>query len=310
MHVTVAICTWNRARLLTQTLTRMRDLRLPDGTTWELLIVNNNCTDDTDAVIARHSDSLPLRRLHEPAQGLSNARNCAVAAAQGDLLLWTDDDVLVDPDWITEYVTAVNRFPQAGYFGGTVDPWFAYDPPRWVLTNLDRLDGPFALRRLGPEVRPLTRTEQVFGANMAFRTRLMKDFRFNASLGRIGKEMLSGEETELVTRLQAAGWSGVWVGSARVRHYIPAERLTSAYVWKFFHGIGRTNQRRFPSDPSCPKLFGVPRWVLRRYVANRLRSLLLAPSCGARWLDSYIQAAVSRGVLDECRTQPVASFRT
>jgi len=310
MFITVAICTWNRAKLLDQTLAEMHKLRIPDGVEWELLVVNNNCTDDTDAVIVRHTLSLPLRRLHEPKQGHSNARNCAIAAARGELLLWTDDDVLVDPDWITEYVVAANRFPQAGFFGGTVDPWFANNPPRWVQANLDRLEGPFALRRFGPDVRLLTNTEQVFGANMAFRTALMKDFRFDPALGRVGNEMLSGDETDLVARLQAAGWSGVWVGTARVRHYIPAGRLTAAYVWKFFHGLGRTSQRRYPSDLSCPQLFGVPRWLIRQYLADRVRSLFLAPFCGASWLDNYIRAAVFRGVIDECRTQPVTRVQT
>ena len=82
MIVTVAICTWNRAKLLDQTLTEMRKLRIPPGIEWELLVVNNHCTDETDAVIARHRGALPIQRLFEPRQGLSNARNCAVSTAR------------------------------------------------------------------------------------------------------------------------------------------------------------------------------------------------------------------------------------
>lgn len=77
MNLTVAICTWNRAALLDWTLARMRELRIPDGVEWELLIVNNNCTDQTDAVIARHAGVLPIRRIFEVNPGLSNARNRA-----------------------------------------------------------------------------------------------------------------------------------------------------------------------------------------------------------------------------------------
>src|SRR5262245_10371837 len=65
MKVTVAICTWNRAKLLDQTLTGMRDLRVPTGVEWQLLVVNNNSPDQTDAVIERHSRQLPVRRLFE-----------------------------------------------------------------------------------------------------------------------------------------------------------------------------------------------------------------------------------------------------
>src|SRR4051812_37235025 len=104
MLITVAVCTWNRAGLLDRTLSRMCQLRVPEGVEWELLVVNNNCTDETDAVLARYQGRLPLRRLSEPSQGHSHARNRAVRAARGELLIWTDDDVLVEPDWIAGYV--------------------------------------------------------------------------------------------------------------------------------------------------------------------------------------------------------------
>ena len=100
MFITVAICTWNRAILLDKTLTQMHRLCVPDDVEWELLVVNNNCSDDTDAVIGRHADILPIRRIHEMKTGLSNARNTAVHNAKGDYIIWTDDDVLVDEKWL------------------------------------------------------------------------------------------------------------------------------------------------------------------------------------------------------------------
>ena len=100
VSVSVVICTWNRAGLLDQTLARMRELHVPAGLAWELLVVNNNCTDDTDAVAARHRGHLPLRPVREPTPGLSNARNKGLAEARGELILWTDDDVRVDPGWL------------------------------------------------------------------------------------------------------------------------------------------------------------------------------------------------------------------
>lgn len=301
MLITVAVCTWNRADLLDRTLARLRDLAVPAGTEWELLVVNNNCTDHTDAVLSKHATALPLRRLLEPKQGLSNARNCAVDHARGALLVWTDDDVLAEPDWLAEYAKAAEAFPRAGYFGGTVDPWFETDPPRWVLRHLARLEGAFAIRRLGPGVRPLADGELVYGANMAFRTDLLRGARFDPALGRTGAGMLGGEETAVMDRLRAAGHPGVWVGSARVRHFIPAERLTACYVWRYFHGQGRTDVRRTRPERGAPRLCGAPRWMVRRYLAERARSLLLAPGRGAAWLNHFTRAATARGMIDECR---------
>ena len=75
MKITVAICTWNRAALLDQTLCEMHKLEIPAGVEWELLVVNNNCTDGTDAVVAEHAKGLPILRLFEARPGLSNAGN-------------------------------------------------------------------------------------------------------------------------------------------------------------------------------------------------------------------------------------------
>src|SRR5689334_7868892 len=124
MDVTVAICTWNRARLLDSTLAQFCKLRIPDGLTWELLVVDNNSTDDTRAVIEKYSGRLPVRRLLEAEQGASPARNRAIAEAAADLLLFTDGDVLVDEGWLAAYVEAAERWPNAGFFGGLITPWF------------------------------------------------------------------------------------------------------------------------------------------------------------------------------------------
>src|SRR5438067_7149458 len=221
MHVTVAICTWNRANLLDRTLARMRELSVPPGLAWELLVVNNNCTDDTDAVIARHAGALPLGRLLETKQGLSHARNCALEHVRGELLVWTDDDVLVEPGWLSAYVEAARAHPAAGYFGGPVEPWFEADPPADLLRYLPSVRGAFALVDYGPETRPLAAGEAPFGANMAFRTELVRSFRFDPKLGRTGASQIGDEETALLEALNREGRFGVWVGPARVRHFIP-----------------------------------------------------------------------------------------
>src|SRR5262249_32698178 len=136
MDVTVAICTWNRAHLLDRGLSRFCELRVPDGLTWELLVVDNNCTDDTAAVVDKDADRLPVRRIVEPKQGLSNARNCAIRHATGALLIFTDDDVLVDELWLDAYVTAAARWPNAAYFGGVIIPKYEDEPPAWYRGQL------------------------------------------------------------------------------------------------------------------------------------------------------------------------------
>src|SRR5690348_908357 len=98
-RLTVAICTWNRARALRTTLEQLTRVRVPAGAAWELLVVNNNCTDDTDAACREFETRLPIRLLHEPTPGQSHARNLAIRESRGAYIAWTDDDVLVDEGW-------------------------------------------------------------------------------------------------------------------------------------------------------------------------------------------------------------------
>ncbi len=100
VQVSIIICTCNRAALMRRTLDSMRSLAIPRGVTWEIVVVNNNSTDDTAAVLASFAERLPLTCVFEPVPGLSRSRNRGVAASSGDLLLFTDDDVLVEPGWV------------------------------------------------------------------------------------------------------------------------------------------------------------------------------------------------------------------
>jgi glycosyltransferase involved in cell wall biosynthesis len=300
MRLTVAICTWNRCKLLQQALEQMTKLAIPQGVEWELLVINNNCTDATDEVIASYADRLPILRLFEPRQGHSNARNLAARHATGELSLWTDDDVIVDHDWLAEYVLAARRWPKAVYFGGMITPCFEKEPPQWITENLKQLEGMLVIRNFGSVERPFKGTEQPWGANMAFRQFVFKDYLFNPRIGRQADTLILGDETELFERLRKSSQQGVWVPTSRVRHYVPAERLTRKYLWSFFQGIGRTDVR-MRGVPEGKLLWGVPRWLFRTSWEMKWRYYWRRLSRQADWIQAYIQAAQIGGVIQEVR---------
>ena len=131
MRISVAICTWNRAGLLDQTLAEMCKLRIPAGVDWELLVVNNNSTDHTDEVIARHSKLLPLRGLFErnkefPTPKTAQWTRLRETCCCGRMTTcWS-----MNTGW-REYVRAANDWPEASFFGGRIDPWYETEPPGW-----------------------------------------------------------------------------------------------------------------------------------------------------------------------------------
>ncbi len=301
-RVTVAICTWNRARLLDQTLTQMHALKIPQGLDWELLVVNNNCTDDTDAVLARHARALPLRRILEPTQGKSHACNRAVAEARGDLMVWTDDDVLVDPEWLAAYRQAADRWPEASYFGGPIEPWFERTPPHWVLEHVNQLAGMLVVKDLGPDERVLSRAEFPFGANMALRTAVLRAHRFDPELGPAGTNQIRGEETVLLGALKSQGAQGLWVPRARVRHFVTAHRLTRDYLWTYHYGAGRSCARQEVLEriPRVGKTWtGVPRWVIRQAVESWVLAHWKQLRRRTDWAPEYARAAFGVGMIAE-----------
>lgn len=270
MHITVAVCTWNRASLLAQTLTALTRVRVPERTTWELLVVDNNSTDGTAATIAEFGDRLPIRRLLERAPGLSNARNCAIREAAGQYLLWTDDDVLVEPSWLEAYVAAFARRPKAGFFGGVIRPWFPNDPPEWLRRGFQHVASAYAAQDHGPDEVLLTDGRVPFGANMAFRIEDQQAYLFNPSLGPAHGTAIRGDETDVFHRMQARGVEGWWVPQAVVQHYIPPARQSTAYLREYYMGYGHFLAQT-EGRSQGPRLFGKPRWMWRSALQNEAR---------------------------------------
>src|SRR5262249_36783794 len=197
LHVTVAICTWNRCTSLEQTLHGFTQLAPPADATWELVIVNNNCTDRTDQVVQAFEGRLPIRRVFEARAGLSHARNRAVAEATGDYILWTDDDVTVCRDWLVEYVRAFKTWPDASIFGGPIRPCFDGTPPQWLMAIYPTIAGVYAAREFGPEPMALSRDRIPWGANYVIRADAQAKHLYDPDLGYRPGRLVGWEETEV-----------------------------------------------------------------------------------------------------------------
>lgn len=295
--LTVAICTWNRAALLRQTLERMTALVVPAGG-WELVVVNNNCTDDTDAVLADYAARLPIVRVAEPVPGLSNARNAAVRTARGRHLVWTDDDVLVSAGWLAAYAEAFAGWPDAVVFGGPVAPWFPGPPPAWLTAEWRRLAPAYACIDHGPEPFALDDRRVPFGANMAFRLDALRAHPFDPALGVRPDRRMGGEETAVVRALLAAGEAGRWVPAARVEHWIPPERQTLAWLRRWYEAYGEY-LGRFDPAPEPALLLGRPRWRVKQWAVASVRGWWRRTTGAppAAWMGDFADAAVAAGAM-------------
>jgi glycosyltransferase involved in cell wall biosynthesis len=209
-----------------------------------MVVVDNGSSDNTAEVAGSFSDRLPIRVVREDAAGLSHARNRGVAEAAGTYVCWTDDDVILDPEWLAAYATAFARHPEASVFGGEIIPvlqpptpkWFGRLADQWPLTTL------LAEHNYGDKPVRLGFEQGIvpWGANFALRGAEQRRVRYEPALGVSPLQRRVGEEAEVIFQIMKAGGVGWWVPEAKVQHIIPVKRQTLRYVYEYYLSCGET----------------------------------------------------------------------
>ena len=239
LKIEIAICTWNRASLLRQTLSRLQSLSIPPSVELKIIVVDNNSNDETEQTVVESSGPIEVGYFQEAQQGHTYARNRAIDIASGDALLWIDDDVNVSDHWLVSYVDAIDRDNEVAFWGGPIEPKFDHVCPKWVAENWFKLKGCFAERDLGPKRIAFSNDVLPYGANFAIRTQMQKQYRFSVNLGRTGNAVVGEDELDLYRRMLNDGEKGAWVPGASVQHIIDSSRTTAQYVADYFTGQGR-----------------------------------------------------------------------
>lgn len=264
VDATVVIATYNRADILRGALDALGRQQTPADLSWELIVVDNNSTDATGAVVEEFASaaSIPVCHLFEPRQGKSHALNTAIGHARGQIVAFTDDDTRPAPDWIAETAAALRRWNADGVGGRIVPDWHA-PIPHWLD---DALHGNLALMEYGEPktlTLPLRRPPKVWGANMAFRRELFADIgHFDTALGPTGRKVSMSEDTDFVVRALRRGYTVVYDPALVVHHRIGPERMRKPYFrkWRFDTEEARAAHAALPGRFKC---LGVPWWGWR-----------------------------------------------
>jgi glycosyltransferase involved in cell wall biosynthesis len=288
--ISVCICTYNRSESLQRTLESLASQLNADSGVIELLIVDNNCTDDTHQIVESFRVSLPVRRVIESRQGLAHARNRAVTEFRGDVLLFTDDDVRFGTGWLAAYEEAIRCFPGAGYFGGRILPDWGSKKPQWIGHEpLPLIDGLLVWFDHGTKTRPFERTEPPpFGASFAIRRQLFdKIGLFRVDLGTGGTSLGRGEETEFLIRARDRGAQGVYVGEAPCFHAYDRSRFTLAALYQYGIACGRSHNAMM-ARPNCGS-YPAAAWSVLRGLYQAVRGR------GDRFRQCVINAGIQIG---------------
>src|SRR3954462_4572345 len=327
MRYSIVIATYNRAGDLAETLRSLAGLR-PSGA-WEVIVVDNNSTDHTRAIVegATAAFPVPLRYVFEPEQGRSPALNAGIRRAQGEIVVTTDDDVRVEADWLDRAAEAIEGL-QCVYGGGRVLPIWGGPRPAWLPNHGGKQWAVIALLDYGTE--PIEFGSRVpLGVNMAFlRSAFERAGGFDPNTGRRAGTLLGQEVREWCIRARKAGVRGFYIPELWLEHVIPADRLRKSYFrrWFYWRGVSRALlYERSGLDMEAPEqttlefsqvphIAGVPRYLYRKglsNVAGWIGALLRRDAVGAfghetwlwffsgivrqRWKDSRVRDGSAAG---------------
>lgn len=272
--ISVIVATHSRAPLLARTLEALARQDWPREA-FEVIVVDNASTDDTAATmteVAQRPDSPRLVLLAESRPGKTFAVNTGLAAARGQLLVFTDDDVVPEPQWLRALHDAVEG-TGADFAVGRIGPLWEADPPAWVGPALH---GVLAIPDNGAErleIRAgVNEHVMALAGNLAVRPHVFAQIgSWRTDLGKELGSLRSGEDHEFFLRMIRAGYRGVYEPLARVTHLVQAARLRRSYFRQWLYENGQMVaglERQFPSTPH--RLLGIPRYLWRQAATDLL----------------------------------------
>jgi len=307
--MSIIVCTHNRSSMLEVTVrSLLNNAGLPPDC-FELLVIANNCVDDTEGRVAKLRSTYDnLRLVEEKSPGLANARNRGIIEARADILLFFDDDIVANPDY-AQHMLAAFSCKSVLAVGARVlhDPdspaprWMKSRYPGYVATRLD----------LGLKATDLDEKPGPVGAAMAFRREVFDRFGlFCGELGRRGSNLLANEELDILRKVKTIPLACHYVPLATVTHFTHPQRMSRAYMLQraFWKGISnsRSNLKdsRLRGVPSLPR--AIVRWfrtllsAIRRSAVELLEAsftILMATACHLGSVVEFARRVFSRDVL-------------
>ncbi len=269
-RISIIICTCNRSSYLRKILGALA-IQTLSAQAFEILVVDNASTDDTPAVARGEFAHLAnLRYLYHAKPGANGARNFGWRQARTPLVAYLDDDALPWPQWVQHILEAFETVrPMPGAVGGIIEPIWESSRPAWLddgllaFYTIWQLPGP--PRWLGPE-------SNLYLANLAFARRALEQTGgFREGFGRVGGNLISGEEMDLQNRMRACGWGVYYQPDAAVYHHIQADRISRTWLRRRVYAQGVTDglMLLMSCDEPRPTRWKLGYWGLRRLLRSQ-----------------------------------------
>ena len=243
--LSVFICTYNRDKYIYNVLRSIAESDFPKDS-YEIVLVNNNCTDNTEAECRRFANDFPgvaFHSIHEPNQGLSHARNCGIRESKGDILIYVDDDALVNKEYLRTYANFFANHLEADAAGGPIIPKYETQEPSWMTHYMKLLLTGYKYN--GNQIKEFETNDYPGGGNAAYRAIVFEKVGlFNVNLGRKGDSLLASEEKDIFNKMRALGMKIYYLPNAILYHIIPEKKLGKDYFNRLTYSIGQSERIR------------------------------------------------------------------
>jgi glycosyltransferase involved in cell wall biosynthesis len=297
IHFTVAIPTYNGETRLPKVLDKLLLQIGLDNIQWEIIIVDNNSTDGTARLVQEYQDrwshSITIRYFLECRQGTAFAREKAIKEAKGKYVGFLDDDNLPSPIWVMEAYKFGEEHPQAGAYASQIHGLFEIEPPENIKPILFYL----AITERGTQPLLYEPSKKGFppGAGLVVRRHVWESFvpKRLFLVGRVGKSMLSGEDSEALLHIHKGGWEIWYNPGMEIEHIIPSWRLSENYLISLMRGVGlsRYHLRMITfNNWERPFAFCI-------YMANDIRRLMLYFFVTQHVIKNHVVVAAEKQIL-------------
>ena len=243
--LSVLICTYNREKYIGPLLESIAANDL-EKEQYEIVLVDNNCTDNTKGVcvaFAKAHRDVTFHYFVETEQGLSAARNKAIKEAKGDILVYIDDDALVDSWYLRTIAEYMSAHPEISAVGGPIIPLYETAEPKWMTRFTKELLCGYLY--FGDKERTFPGERYPGGGNAAYRAEVFKKVGlFNTALGRKGNGLMGSEEKDIFDKMKSQGMRFMYLPKMILHHIIPQKKLEVDYFNRLTHQIGQSERQR------------------------------------------------------------------
>jgi glycosyltransferase involved in cell wall biosynthesis len=266
--ISVITCTHNpREEFLTRVANSLSKQTLPKGQFEWIVVDNQSITPVSSWLDLEGLQS--TRIIHEDELGLTPARLRGIAEAKFPVIIFVDDDNVLDADYLQTAKELLNEHQTLGVIGGSTVGEFETEPPKWFDRREFEMLGvrPVSIDQWGHQrgnwaISPI-------GAGMVLRREVAEEYKRKVAtdlqrqqLDRRGDSLVSGGDDDIANTALDLGYGIGRFTKLRLLHLIPEERLTLKYLSRLAEGIGYSGRllSRMNSNSGVEKS---PRWFMR-----------------------------------------------